>query len=123
MTLQPDPNFAKPSPNHTSSSSDDAFPTLSSLVERAAKRSKSMREPEIQPPAPLDLTPSHILDPLGLTQSSPTLFLGIVAPYIVSLGEQEDKDRQDVDDDQLGVAVTVVGLVLVHVDVAVCHVA
>ena len=82
-----------------------------------------MRKPEIQPFTPLLPARPHILGPLGHAHAGPDSLLVLVAPDVVGLGQQKDEDGQDVDGQQLGVAVAVVGLVGLDVDEGVGYVA
>jgi hypothetical protein len=82
-----------------------------------------MRKPKIQPLPPFVLTCLEILHPLHLTHALPYLLFLLVPPDVIPLGKQEHKNRQDVDGQQLGVAVAVVRLVVVEVDEAVADVA
>jgi len=76
-----------------------------------------MSKPKIQPPTPPQLGGAQILVLLLLGQGIPHPLLLLVSPHVVRLGEQKHANRTNVDDDELGVAVGVVRLVVVLVDV------
>lgn len=81
-----------------------------------------MREPKIQPLTPLDIARAHVGRALLGAHPRPHRLLGPVAVHVVGLGAQEDENGQQVDGEQLGVAVPVVGLVRLDVDEGVGYV-
>lgn len=86
------------------------------IVAATDRAHASVGESKVQPATALQLGVADVIAPLVLGHAVPDPVALLVAPDIISLGQEEEDDDEDVDAQQDAVAAPVFRLVVVQID-------